>query len=121
MDGRAQDPVTTWMRRELQVDYVDMVTEPGADTAVAMGTPSQIDSIRKRVTISVEAHHSRTVAVIGHHDCAGNPVSKETHRDQIRDAVRIVESWRLPVRVLGLWLNDRWAVEVLCDTGPRDA
>jgi len=118
MDGRVQDPVTRWMRQELGVDYVDMITEPGADRAVALGTPSQVDSIRRRVGISVEKHHSTAVAVVGHHDCAGNPVSNEAHRDQIRHAVRIIESWRFPVRVLGLWVNQLWVVEAICDSPP---
>lgn len=108
------------MRSEFHVDYVDMITEPGPDKIMTIGSPAQVDSIRTRVAISVEKHHSTTVAVVGHHDCTGNPVSKETHRDQIRGAVRVIESWRLPVRLLGLWVNERWAVETICDTAARE-
>ncbi len=115
MDGRVQSPVRRWLRDLLKVDYVDMITEPGPDKIMASALASDINPIRKKVLISVEKHHSRTVAIAGHHDCAGNPVSKEAHRDQIRKAVQVIQSWQLPVRVLGLWLNDAWAVEVIVD------
>jgi len=117
MDGRVQLPVSEWMRTHLHVDYVDTITEPGPDKVMALGLPGQQESVRKRVGISVGAHGSRTVAIVGHHDCAGNPVSREAHRDQIRRASQVIQSWGLPVRVLGLWVDERWAVEVVCDAG----
>ncbi|MHC4063507.1 MAG: carbonic anhydrase [Planctomycetota bacterium] len=116
MDGRVQEPVSRWMRERFGVDYVDTVTEPGPDGVLAFGRTSDIESIKKAVTISVTAHRSVAVAVVGHHDCSGNPVSKEVHQDQIRHAVDIIRSWLLPVPVLGLWVNDKWAVEVVRET-----
>ncbi|MGB9623909.1 MAG: carbonic anhydrase [Phycisphaerae bacterium] len=116
MDGRVQIPVWEWMRAHLHVDYVDTITEPGPDRIMALGLPSQQESVRKRVGISVEAHGSRAVAIVGHHDCAGNPVPREAHQDQIRRAGQVIQSWGLPVRVLGLWVDERWTVEIVCDS-----
>lgn len=116
MDGRVQAPVAEWMRQHVGVEYVDMITEPGPDRVMTLGPPGGLESIRTRVLISVEKHRSRVVAICAHHDCAGNPVSRESHRDQLRECVRIIRSWKLPVRVLALWVNEQWAVEVLSDT-----
>jgi len=63
----------------------------------------------------MSAHGSTTIAIVGHDDCAGNPVSKEMHLEQIKQCVQIVSSWGLS-RILGLWVNERWEVEVVCDT-----
>lgn len=111
MDGRVQEPVSRWMKDRFGVEYVDTVTEPGPDGVLVFGKTADIESIKKRVTISVTAHGSVAVAVAGHHDCAGSPVSKEVHLDQLRHAVDIVRSWMLPVPVLGLWVDEQWAVE----------
>jgi len=116
MDGRAQDPVARWMRQHLGVEYVDTITEPGPDRVMTLGSPEGLESIRTRVLVSVEKHRSRAVAICAHHDCAGNPVSRESHRDQLRECVRIIQSWKLPVRVLALWVNEHWTVEVVSDT-----
>ena len=79
--------------------------------------PRQLHNcIRKRVEISVNKHGSRLVALVSHHDCAGNPVSKEEHMDQLADAMKVVVEWGLPARVLGLWVDEAWQVEFVYDT-----
>jgi carbonic anhydrase len=50
--------------------------------------------------------------IVGHHDCAGNPVSKEQHLKHIKKSVEKIESWNFKViKVIGLWVNDKWKVE----------
>ncbi len=116
MDGRVQEPVLRWMTRRLAADYVDTITEPGPDGQLAAGNAPEIPSIRKRVLISTEKHGSTTVAIVGHHDCAGNPVPDETHLEHIRAAVHELSTWNLQVRILGLWVNSKWVVEVIHDS-----
>jgi len=117
MDGRVQCPVKHWLKENSGVDYVDMITEPGADKLMAEGSLSQREAIRAKVMISVSHHKSGVVAVVGHHDCAGNPVAKEEHLRHIRKAMDTVKSWNLGVRVLGLWVDDKWEVEPLAGSG----
>ncbi len=114
IDGRVQEPVARWMRQRLGVDFVDVVTEAGPDGMFSHGRSAHIESIRRRVTLSLTKHHSIAIAVVGHHDCAANPVTADTHRDQIRHAIDLVRSWMLPVDLFGLWVDERWAVEEVC-------
>jgi hypothetical protein len=113
MDGRVQQPVIDWIRESYGVDYVDMITEPGPDGALAQGLAQTTESIRSRVRISVEVHGSNLVALVGHHDCAGNPVSKEQHLSQIQSGIEIIRSWGFAVAVLGLWIGDDWQVALV--------
>lgn len=115
MDGRVQTPVTDWMKKHLGVDYVDMITEPGADKLLSQGQREKVDALRAKAQISMAAHGATTIAIVGHDDCAGNPVSKEEHLKQLNQCVAIVSSWGLS-RILGLWVNERWEVEVVYDT-----
>ena len=114
MDGRVQVPVIEHMKRKYGVDCVDMVTEAGP-IAILSEDPSDevVQSIRRRVEISVMKHGSRLISVVGHHDCAGNPVDRDTQYQQIRAAMRVVDSWGTGARVIGLWVDENWEVHEL--------
>jgi len=111
IDGRTQIPVSDWIKGKYAVHYVDMVTEPGCDKIVSGEDQNVIEKIKSKVLISVNAHKSSLVAVAGHHDCAGNPVTKEEHLEQIKKCVSTIKSWNLPVEAVGLWVNDQWQIE----------
>jgi len=115
MDGRVIDPVTGWMRAQIGVDYVDMITEAGPDKLCVSGFEGMVESVRQRVLISTEQHGSRAVAVVAHHDCGGNPGPREMHVELISQSVQTLLSWNLGVRVLGLWVDEHGRVEVIED------
>jgi hypothetical protein len=111
VDGRVQLPVIEYLKKRLNVDYVDTVTEPGPNAILAAGTDaSAVESIRRRVHISVEHHRSVGIAVVGHHDCAGNPAGPERQREQTLAAVRYLQGQFAGVPVIGLWVNNAWEV-----------
>ncbi len=118
MDGRVQRPVIDWLTDKYGVDFVDMITEPGPDKILATGSTRQKDYIKNKLALSVEKHGSQVVVVIGHDDCAGNPVPTEEHLKQIKKAMSEIKTWGYPVEIVGLWLCNTWRVEVV-DTIPR--
>jgi len=114
MDGRVQFPVTNWMKEQFHLDYVDMITEPGPDKVLTLGNGQIVESIKTRAQISANAHSSKIVVIVGHDDCAGNPVSKEQHLLHIKTAMQNVRSWGLPfTQIIGIWVNKDWNVEVI--------
>jgi len=111
MDGRTQLPVNEWMRRECGADYVDTITEPGPVKLLAEARDTQVlRSIRRRVEISVTRHGSKNIAIVAHHDCAGNPVEKERQLDQLSKAAAVVDGWALGLKVYQLWVDSDWRV-----------
>lgn len=119
IDGRAHPPVVAWLQDTLPaVAFIDRITAPGVDAVLAGEVRNKHANIKAQVEISINAHYSNTVVVVGHHGCAGNPVSDEEHLRQIKQSVDLVQSWNLPVRVLGLWLNKLWQVEKVVDIAP---
>lgn len=116
IDGRVQTPVSDWIRERFGVQYVDMITEPGVVRIMSLGPLSTVGSIKQKVMISVKGHHSNVIAIVGHCDCLANPIPKDEHLDYIKQSVERVASWGLSVRILGLWVNERWQVEVVSDT-----
>ncbi|UCD16400.1 MAG: hypothetical protein JSV44_08005 [Candidatus Zixiibacteriota bacterium] len=112
MDGRTQLPVIEYLSERYAADYVDMVTEPGPIKFLAENDDAAIvESIRNRVAISVNAHGSGIVAIVGHDDCAGNPVPRETQESQIKKAIVLVRPWFPGTEFIGLFVKDNTIVE----------
>ncbi len=109
MDGRIQTPISDWIKKNYSVDFVDTITEPGVEKKITENIDTE--QIKSKAEISIFKHKSELIIVSGHHDCAGNPVSKEEHITQIRKSIGILESWNFPAKVLGVWVNDQWEVE----------
>ena len=113
MDGRTQEPVAEYIKARFAVDYVDTITEPGPERILVNGPPEMVESIRTRVAISVEKHGSKVIAVVAHHDCAGNPVTKDQHLKEVRKAVEVIRSWGYDAEVLALWVGPDWSAQVV--------
>lgn len=111
MDGRTQLPVIEFLKNNFGVDYIDIITEPGPNKILAEHKDrSSIESIKRRVEVSIMRHGSKLVAVAGHHDCAGNPADKDAQMDQIRTACKIIEQWGFNILVVGLFVDKDWTV-----------
>ena len=106
MDGRVQESVTAFTRREFGVDYVDMVTEAGVVASISEG-------VRRHVDISVQAHDSKGVVVAAHPGCAGNPISDEEQKVQCVQAAALIASEHPGLSVIPVWARLDGAVEVL--------
>jgi hypothetical protein len=90
-----------------------MITEPGIDKILAEGNKELISWIKVKIKISVKKHNSKVIAIVGHADCAGNPVEKEKHIEQIKKGMKIIKLMKLNVKIIGLWVNENWQVEVV--------
>jgi len=111
MDGRIQMPVYEWLIKEYGARYVDTITEPGPIRILAEGNSSPVlESIKRKVEISVTRHASTLISITGHYDCLGNPVDKETQLKQILSAIQTVKSWNFQARVIGLWVDENQEV-----------
>lgn len=111
IDGRFQLPVLRWMKEECQLDFVDIITEPGAVKVLSSGAVIEIERLMSKTCSSIESHGSDIIAVVGHYDCSFNPVSHQEHLRQIKKAKQVVRSWDLPVEVVGLWVGKNCQVE----------
>lgn len=110
MDGRPQRKVADYLSTTFGVRSLDTITTAGLIKHIAEDT-AQTANLLANLEISMKAHGSRQVAVVAHHDCAGNPVSDRVQRQQIATALtRLIEAYP-EVEVIGLWLNEQWIVE----------
>ena len=114
IDGRVQLPVINWIIENYDINYVDMITEAGIDRFLA-DESSNIYGILKKIKISIEVHESKNIFILGHYDCAGNPVNEITHKKQINVAVKRIKSLFPDLNVAGLWINENFSVEKILE------
>ena len=123
IDGRVQLPVIAYLKNRFDVSYVDVVTVAGP-VGVLSQSPESGDamSIFQRVDVSIGAHLSKGIAIVAHHDCAGNPLPDSEQRRQLQLSLEIL-SMRYPeLEVIGLWLDSNWAVrEYPMDARAKDS
>lgn len=100
IDGRIQRPLDEWTREYLGVDFVDTITEPGPESAVV--SDDGLAALMAKVRVSQDAHGSQVLVIAGHSDCAGNPVSDDEHRRQLRAAATRLAAHLPGTRILAL-------------------
>ena len=111
MDGRIQKPLQKLLKEKYNTEYVDTITEPGPCKILAQNNnKTLINSILEKVKISVTKHGSKLIAISGHYDCAGNPQDEQTQKDQIKKSINYLESIYPDIKVIGLWIDDKWTV-----------
>ena len=106
MDARVQSPVEDGTKRECCVDMVDVITQAGIVKVLAENkNKALVDNFKYELEISVKKHGTKSVSIVAHHDCAGNPVSKEEQVKHLRQAKKTVESFGFNVEIILLWVD----------------
>lgn len=110
MDGRIQRKVSDYLLASFGVRNLDTITAAGVVRHLADHT-DRTETILSDVDVSVTKHGSEDIAVVAHHDCAGNPVPDGTQKDQIAQAVSRLMRRHPTADVIGLWLGRDWTVD----------
>ncbi len=116
IDGRAQTPATDWLRLHTNVDFIDTITEPGADEILSNAKSDHFYRIFEKLRLSINAHHPIVIAIVGHFDCLANPVSFEIRAKQITKGAERMDSFNMGIRIVGLYVNEWRSVDLLCDS-----
>ncbi|MGA2967951.1 MAG: carbonic anhydrase [Candidatus Levyibacteriota bacterium] len=117
MDGRVQKPIAEYGQNKLDAECPDTITEAGlVGQLVHEPTEELLASVRSKITISSEKHHSKGVVVHGHQECAGNPVGDEQHKQDVRDAAGVIRPMAPALRIIPVFVvktESGWKVEEL--------
>ena len=110
MDGRPLSKVAAYLAASFGVRHVDTITTAGLVKHLASDT-EQTSTLLANLDVSLTSHGSRHVAVVAHHDCAGNPVSGEEQREQVAQAVARLAEIHPDPEIVGLWVDEHWTLE----------
>lgn len=94
MDGRVQKAVNRYGSLVFGAEFADTITKAGLDGLLARDEIDEevFESIKRMLLVSVEKHKSYGIVVHGHSECAGNPVSDDQHKKDIKSAVKHVRN-----------------------------
>lgn len=110
MDGRPQRKVADYVANSFGVRNLDTITTAGLVRHLATET-AQTPILLDNLDLSVTTHGSKQIAVVAHHDCAGNQASDREQKEQVFTAVSRVAEMYPDLEVVGLWLDRHWIVE----------
>jgi hypothetical protein len=120
IDGRTQLPVIHYLQERLGVDHVDMITEPGPVRATTDRPDRGLaGSTLQHTALSIGEHNSVAIAVVAHHECAGNPVSDEEQIEQLHLAADSLAKQFPALPIICLWVDDTWTVNEVCVREPH--
>jgi hypothetical protein len=74
-------------------------------------------SCGRALTSPFRRHASPVLAVVGHHDCAARRGSADEHRAWLPQQLRVVQTWGLGVKLIALWVNADWRIDVVRTRG----
>lgn len=114
MDGRVQDSVAEFGRQKFNAQFGDTITEAGlvgllskitSTASNAADSQKLLESIKNKIQISLDKHHSKGIVVHGHQECAGNQVDDEKHKEDVQKSVEVIKSFVTSVPVLGVFIK----------------
>lgn len=100
IDGRVQSPILDWIRKQYNIDFVDVITAAGMNRVLA--SQDNIDEIIHSINISVNVNRSVRIFIVGHYDCQGNLVNEKTHQEHIATSVNRLKPYRPDLEIIGL-------------------
>ena len=118
MDGRVHPAVLLYGQDKFGAKYADTITEAGLVGQIAKADPTILESIKNKILISITRHLSKGIVVHGHQECAGNSVDDEQHKEETREAAKIIKAMlgAMDLEVTPLFIirsGENWIVEEL--------
>lgn len=113
IDGRIQRPLVDFLTTRFGVAHIDKVTKAGMIKHLTPAYDPITNLIVDDLETSLKAHGSTQIALVAHHDCAGNPVDDEQQKAQLDEAVAHFRRRYPGYEVIGVWLGENWAVSVI--------
>jgi hypothetical protein len=106
--------VINYLKEKFKIEYIDSITEVGPNLVLAEKKDADlIDYLLKKIQISLKKHNSMGIAVVGHHECVGNPAGREEQIIHIQKSIEFLKQRYEDVKILGLWVDENWQVQPL--------
>jgi predicted metal-dependent phosphotriesterase family hydrolase len=113
IDGRIQRPVNDFLLETFDVAYLDTITRAGMVKYLTSSYDPATASIVVDLESAIRAHSPMKLALVAHHECAGNPIADEDQQRQLRDGVAHFRRRYPDMEVTGIWIAEWLSVGVL--------
>ena len=111
-DGHIQLPVIHWIMGTHNVEYVDMITEPGV-TGLLADLDNPVEAIKRKIRHSLVPKDGSKIFIVGHADCDFHAAAPSEQKHLVRTATARMKKEFPALEIHGLWFESDHAVEVL--------
>ena len=123
--GQRKDIVEMpWLESEYRIDESDwMVLSDDGWRAVADGDPTIWDALERQLLAGFYVSQPQLVVVIGHPLEGGEDPQVKQRQEEVRRIVQRIRSLLLPAGVMGIWTDERGALQDIlepADCGERE-
>lgn len=92
MDGRVQEVRAKFGRQKFNAEHPDTITEAGIVGLLSKNPDTNfVENLKFKILVSLDKHNSTGILIDGHQECAGNPVSDEQHKLDIKKSVQYIK------------------------------
>ena len=103
---------TPWLETEYRIDQSDwMVLSDDGWRAVADGDPTIWDALERKLLVGFYVSQPELIVVIGHPSSADGDEAVEQRQEDVRRIVQRTRSLLLPAGVMGIWTDERGALQ----------
>lgn len=113
IDGRIQRSVSDFLLTRFGVAHLDTISRAGIIKHLTASYDPATNAIVNDLDSSISAHGSGQIALVAHHDCAGNPIDDDLQRRQVSEAVDHFRRRYPTSEIIGLWVGEEWTVQVI--------
>jgi hypothetical protein len=112
-DGRVQYPVMDYLKSHFEIDYFDAANEAGPmKTLTKQSDKCRLITLKEQIRTSLEDHGSKTIVLVGHHDCTDNPGDRTFQENQMDASLDYLRrAFGTDITYVGLYVNEAWEVE----------
>ncbi|MCK9152130.1 carbonic anhydrase [Methanobacterium alcaliphilum] len=103
IDGRVQLPVINWITSTYNIDFIDMITEPGMD-GFLVDSESELKPLLDKLNIAIKVHDCEEIFIVAHEDCAANPVDFKTHAPNLKIASEKIKDVASKCKVICIYV-----------------
>jgi hypothetical protein len=111
-DGHIQLPVIHWIIGMHNVEYVDMITEPGI-AEVLSDPDNPVEAIKQKIRHSLVPQDGAKLFIVGHADCDFHTAAPFEQKGHVRTATARMKKEFPDLEIHGLWFKSDNAVEIL--------
>lgn len=114
IDGEVQVPVFEWIKKNYNVDYINMITD------VAMVSVLSDKDLRDDITEKLkhslkEYNHIKSIFIVGYANCLGNDTDQRFHKSRLLEAVQNIKNKFPENCIIGLWISQELTVEKMLE------
>jgi len=113
IDGRLQLLAIDWIKKNYNIDCVDMITELDMIGKLSKNRNKSIDHIVKNIKHSLANNKSEAIFIVGYGDIPNSLTEQRCEKEDVVGSADILRSLFPDCKIVGLWVTGKLEIELI--------